>query len=285
MLILVSRGTSSGTRIFTFLCSFVLVDFANELSTWTRAPRGLCHVLVFCSLPLPGTLLRHPSVLDPFVVHHSDPGVVCQSVVYHNASECSSSDRHISRSRTNTCSATTESIYTSPCRGTNSDQVSMHFFMRRLKGSRVLISLIRDGLSHATNVHEDSTVNKDTGKRTHPCQYVRATRDHYRAPYLSVERDKENVPTTSLSSELSNLFQCAAPLHEASAVNKEVSITHVTPVHYSCCAQCNLVTLGIRLPIQPSAVGNRSLMWPYHITGTPGCSTPLCSVPLTLHPG
>ena len=25
-------------------------------------------------------------------------------------------------------------------------------------------------------------------------------------------------------------------------------------------------------------------MWPYHITGTPGCSTPLCSVPLTLHP-
>ena len=44
-------------------------------------------------------------------------------------------------------------------------------------------------------------------------------------------------------------------------------------------AQCNIVTLGRRLPIQPSAVGNRSLMWPYHITRTPGCSTPLCSVP------
>ena len=41
-----------------------------------------------------------------------------------------------------------------------------------------------------------------------------------------------------------------------------------------CPTQCNLVTLGIRLPIQPSALGNRSLMWPYHITGTPGCSTP-----------
>ena len=60
---------------------------------------------------------------------------------------------------------------------------------------------------------------------------------------------------------------------------------HFPPEHYSCCAQCNNVTLGSRPPIQPSAVGDRSLMWPYHITGTPGCSTPLCSVPLTLHPG
>ena len=49
--------------------------------------------------------------------------------------------------------------------------------------------------------------------------------------------------------------------------------------------QCNNVTLGRRLPIQPSAVGNKSLMWPDHITRTPGCSTPPCSVPLTLHPG
>ena len=39
-------------------------------------------------------------------------------------------------------------------------------------------------------------------------------------------------------------------------------------------AQCNNVTLGSRLPIQPSAVVNRSLMWPHYITGTPGCSTP-----------
>ena len=29
-----------------------------------------------------------------------------------------------------------------------------------------------------------------------------------------------------------------------------------------------------------SAVGDRSLTWAYHITGTPGCSTPLYSVPL-----
>ena len=49
---------------------------------------------------------------------------------------------------------------------------------------------------------------------------------------------------------------------------------HFPPEHYSCCAQCNNVTLGSRPPIQPSAVGDRSLMWPYHITGTPGCSTP-----------
>ena len=44
--------------------------------------------------------------------------------------------------------------------------------------------------------------------------------------------------------------------------------------HHGCCAQCNNVTLGVRPPIQPSAVGNKSLMWPYHITRTPGCSTP-----------
>ena len=67
--------------------------------------------------------------------------------------------------------------------------------------------------------------------------------------------------------------------------NHTQKITYMTLEHYFCCAQCNNVTLGRRLPIQPSAVGNRSLMWPYHITRTPGCSTPLCSVPLTLHPG
>ena len=43
---------------------------------------------------------------------------------------------------------------------------------------------------------------------------------------------------------------------------------------YLCFAQCNIVALGVRPPIQPSAVGDRSLMWPRHITGTPGCSTP-----------
>ena len=62
-------------------------------------------------------------------------------------------------------------------------------------------------------------------------------------------------------------------------------ICHFPPEHYFCCAQCNNVTLGRRPPIQPSAVEDRSLMWPYHIAGTPGCSTPQCSVPLTLHPG
>ena len=40
------------------------------------------------------------------------------------------------------------------------------------------------------------------------------------------------------------------------------------------CTQCNLVTLGRRLPLQLAAVGNKSLMWSYHITRTPGCSTP-----------
>ena len=62
-----------------------------------------------------------------------------------------------------------------------------------------------------------------------------------------------------------------------------------SPIHHSLTqalrhAQCNNVTLGRRLPIQPSAVGNRSLMWPYHITGTPGCSRSRpeeCQHPLT----
>ena len=38
MLILASRGSSGGTTTLTFVCSFVLVDFANELGI---APR-LC---------------------------------------------------------------------------------------------------------------------------------------------------------------------------------------------------------------------------------------------------
>ena len=33
--------------------------------------------------------------------------------------------------------------------------------------------------------------------------------------------------------------------------------TYMTPEHYFCCAQCNIVTLGRRLPIQPSAVGRQ----------------------------
>ena len=55
--------------------------------------------------------------------------------------------------------------------------------------------------------------------------------------------------------------------------NQQQHTSQPTRAYFSC-AQCNIVTLGSRLPIQPSAVGDRSLMWPYHITGTPGCSTP-----------
>ena len=32
--------------------------------------------------------------------------------------------------------------------------------------------------------------------------------------------------------------------------------------------------LGRTAPLTASVVGDRSLMWAYHITGTPGCSTP-----------
>ena len=49
---------------------------------------------------------------------------------------------------------------------------------------------------------------------------------------------------------------------------------HSPPEHTFVVPNVTNVTLGIRPPIQPSAVGDRSLMWPYHITGTPGCSTP-----------
>ena len=38
--------------------------------------------------------------------------------------------------------------------------------------------------------------------------------------------------------------------------------------------------LGYAALLSASAVGDRSLMWVCHITGTPGCSTALCSVPL-----
>ena len=73
---LVSRGTSAGTTILVFVCSFVLVDFANELGIAIRfrAPssfvlcsanvsaRGLCHLSTLCFLPLLGPLLHQSSV-------------------------------------------------------------------------------------------------------------------------------------------------------------------------------------------------------------------------------
>ena len=51
-------------------------------------------------------------------------------------------------------------------------------------------------------------------------------------------------------------------------------IHHSPPEHYFCYAQYNNITLSIQPPIQLSAVGDRSLIWPRHIAGTPGCSTP-----------
>ena len=62
------------------------------------------------------------------------------------------------------------------------------------------------------------------------------------------------------------------PIQEFTELYVRADFHCLTPVLMH--AQCNLVTLGRRLPLQPSAVGNRSLMWAYHITGTPGCSTP-----------
>ena len=37
--------------------------------------------------------------------------------------------------------------------------------------------------------------------------------------------------------------------------------------------------LGYAASLTASAVGDRSLIWVYHITGTPGCITALYSVP------
>ena len=82
-------------------------------------------------------------------------------------------------------------------------------------------------------------------------------------------------PTTKLSQQGCGASVGPGREHSASVCNSVgTCVTDMTPEHYFCCAQCNIVTLGRRLPLQPSAVGNRSLMWPCHITGTPGCSTP-----------
>ena len=90
--ILLSRGTSAGTRIFTFVCSFVSA-VANELSSWTRAPssRGLCHHLVFCSLPLLGSLLQQLSVLLISVDNAPTPSIeasVASTGSYWHCSAC-----------------------------------------------------------------------------------------------------------------------------------------------------------------------------------------------------
>ena len=81
-----------------------------------------------------------------------------------------------------------------------------------------------------------------------------------------------------------NLSMCAAHGGCSEVWCRPFPTNLPSPIHHCLTpaqrhAQCNNVTLGGRLPIQPSAVGNRSLMWPYHTTGTTECSTPLCSVP------
>ena len=98
----------------------------------------------------------------------------------------------------------------------------------------------------------------------------------------SIRKKISNVPLNLLMYFFSVLQ--ANPLSKVHLNLRASFFTDMTPEHFFCCAQCNIVTLGRRLPLQPSAVGNRSLMWPYHITGTPGCSTPLMQVALNTAP-
>ena len=107
--------SSRRTSIFTFVCSFVLVDFANELSTWTRAPSFSClfgHLLQIPLVVFATFLLSSSFLVVIRHCHHPDPYVVC----HHAPEASSSSDRHISSNsssssnRTNTSSATTENI-------------------------------------------------------------------------------------------------------------------------------------------------------------------------------
>ena len=53
--------------------------------------------------------------------------------------------------------------------------------------------------------------------------------------------------------------------------------------HHSCFAQCNFRYIGHTASLTASAVGDRSLMWAYHITGTPGCITLQYSALHTAH--
>ena len=122
----VSGDTTTLTSVFSVLitvCLFFVSAFVStvvdELSTapWTRATsslfltntvssRGLCHLLTLCFPPIVRLLLQHLSVLlisNPptgssvsqgvksfAVIHHPEPDPVCQSVVFHHPSTCSS---------------------------------------------------------------------------------------------------------------------------------------------------------------------------------------------------
>ena len=70
--------------------------------------------------------------------------------------------------------------------------------------------------------------------------------------------------------------------HSITALHQFLRVPNATLLHW-----------GRRLPLQLAAVGNKSLMWSYHITRTSGCSIPPrsrpeeCQHPLTkcsLHP-
>ena len=109
------------------------------------------------------------------------------------------------------------------------------------------------------------------------------------SPWSSWEKSQWNERIEEISRnniKSSRLWACATARGVCNEVQWCPYTTSRQPSIHRCLtpalthSQCNLVTLGKRPPLQLSAVGDGSLMWVCHITGTPGCSTPVCSVPL-----
>ena len=80
-------------------------------------------------------------------------------------------------------------------------------------------------------------------------------------------------------SEIQEMFGRVRVQAVFSSFTAQHQCTHVRD-HLFCFSPRQHRYLGHTAPLTASAVGERSLMWVYHITGTPGCSTLLCSVPL-----
>ena len=133
-----------------------------------------------------------------------------------------------------------------------------------------------------TNNKQQTTTNRHTTDNNTQQQQQHTTHTHTYNNTQQQQHTTNNTQQTTHNKQQTttdNRQQQTTDKQQTNNTQQQHKTTITALHHHGCFAQCNIVTLGVRPPIQLSAVRDRSLMWPYHITGTPGCSTPLCSVP------
>ena len=111
------------------------------------------------------------------------------------------------------------------------------------------LTFSNDEHQFAHNCSVQTVFSKNNQRRSSSCGTLDSDRTPGECTRLQFSKYKLSK---SFAKGLTKIFHCHTP-----------ALTH---------SQGNLVTLGKRPPLQLSAVGDRSLMWVCHITGTPGCS-------------